>query len=345
MIIIEGKPYLLFISVFLLFLPFAQKWKRWLFPILSIVILSISPISSYFVIRALPQLINQSFGKNVKASSSFSFTDYCLKPTIDFVPQSVVNKNDAGINIDFNAYFPETNSPKNPLVVLIHGGGFTSGDKSHMHHLGQWLAKHEINAISLNYSLAPKSRFPLQCMEIVAAINYCRKNYKKQINLDKIYLVGASAGATIALNTIAYLKNKSDSSSVNTFNAVKGVVNLYGITDVQFELSARFKSIYDLKEMMSDYTGIEKNNFGQLLAEVCPLLTKGFCNKPVISIHGLKDNIVPPEHARLLHLILTQKKIPNLYIALPWATHSFEHPLSGPSGQVVRNTIEMFVKN
>lgn len=345
MIIIEGKPYLLFVSFFLLFLPFARTWKRWLFPILSIAILSIAPVSSYFLIRTLPKSINQSFSKNVKVSSSFSFSDYCLTPSIDFVPKSVLTKNKDGINIDFNSYFSETNSSKNPLVVLIHGGGFTSGDKSHMHHLGQWLAKHEINAISLNYSLAPESKFPAQCLEVIAAIDYCRENYKKQINIDKIIMVGASAGATIALNTAAYLNNKSDSNSIGTFNAINGIVNLYGITDVQLELSSRFKSIYDLKEMICNYTGIEKNNFGQLQAEVCPLLNKGFCNKPVISIHGSKDNIVSSEHARLLHLILTQKKIPNLYIALPWATHSFEHPLSGPSGQVVRNTIEIFVKN
>lgn len=345
MIIIEGKPTLLFISVFLLFLPFARTWKRLVLPILSIVILSIAPISSYFEIRALPQLINQSFGKNVKTSRSFSFTDYFFTPSIVFVPQSVITKNDAEVNIDFNSYFPETNSSKNPLVVLIHGGGFTSGDKSHMHHLGQWLAKHEINAISINYSLAPKSKFPLQCMEVIAAIDYCRENYNKQINIDKVFLVGASAGATIALNTIGYLKNQSDSNSISTFNAIKGVVNLYGITDVQIELSSKFKSLYDLKKMIQDYTGVNKDQFRKLPAEVCPLLTKGFCNKPVISIHGSKDNIVPSEHARLLHKILTQKKTPNLYIELPWATHSFEHPLSGPSGQVVRNTIEMFVKN
>jgi acetyl esterase/lipase len=345
MMIIEGKPYLLFISVILLFLPFARAWKRWLFPIISIAILCIAPVSSYFVIRTIPQSINQSFAKNVKVSSSFSFSDYCLSPAIDFVPQSVITKNEDGINIDFNAYFPETNSQKKPLVVLIHGGGFTSGDKTHMHHLGQWLAKQEINAISLNYSLAPENKFPSQCKEVIASIDYCRKNYNRQINCDKIFLVGASAGATIALNTIGYLKNQSDSNTIGTFNAIKGVVNLYGITDVQFELSSQFKSIYDLKNMIQDYIGVEKNNFRLLPAEACPLLNKGFCNKPVISIHGSKDNIVPSEHARLLHVMLTQNKIPNLYIELPWATHSFEHPLSGPSGQVVRNTIEFFVKN
>jgi acetyl esterase/lipase len=297
------------------------------------------------VIRNLPQQMNQSFGGINNTKARFSFIDYCFSPVFHSKFESVNTKNSSGENIDFNAYFSENNNPKNPLVVLIHGGGFTSGDKSHMHQLGQWLAKRNINAISLNYSLAPESKFPAQCIEVIAAISHCKAIYKDQINTEKIYLVGASAGATIALNTIGYLKNLSDSSSIGMLNSIKGVVNLYGITDVQLDLSAPFKSIYDLNKMIENYTGINKKNWTELSEVSCPLLKKGFCIKPVLSIHGSKDNIVPSEHARLLHLILTQRKVPNLFLELPWATHSFEHPLSGPSGQVTRNAIEMFVKN
>jgi acetyl esterase/lipase len=345
MIIIEGKPYLLFIAIILMFIPFSKGWKRWVFPLISFTILSIAPISSYFVINDLPQLMNQSFGKEFHTTSNFSFPKYFLGESFITINSIGIAKDTNGTTIDFDAYFPEKKSVKNALVILIHGGGFTSGDKYQMRPLGQWLAEHDINAVSLNYSLAPESKFPTQCKEVIAAIDYCRNKFKNEINIDKVYLVGASAGATIALNTVGYLKNQTDSTSIKTLNAIKGVVNLYGITDTQLELSARFKSIYDLNKMVNQYTGIEANNLRMVPAIACPLLNKGFCNKPVISIHGSKDNIVPSEHARLLHLILSQKNIPNLYIELPWATHSFEHPLSGPSGQVVRNTIEMFVKN
>lgn len=344
MIVIEGIPYLLYASFLLLLLPFCKSWKRWLFPVASIAILSIAPVSSFLLLKKLPQQIKLSFGKSTPAAS-FSFIDYLVGNTNSSMPLSIKTKSKAGFDIDFFAYFTTKNTANKPVAILIHGGGFSAGDKTSMHQLGQWLAEKEINAISINYSLAPQSIFPQQCTEVVAAINYCRENYKKNINIDKIYLIGASAGATIALNTVAYLKNQPDSSSVATLNSIKGVVNLYGITDSQLELSARFKSEYDLNDMISQYTGVPVDHLEQLPELVCPLLNKGYCVKPVLTIHGTKDNVVPAEHARLLHLILTQKKIPNLYLQLPWATHSFEHPLTGPSGQVTRNAIELFIKD
>jgi len=344
MIVIEGIPYLLYASFLLLLLPFSKSWKRWLFPVASIAILSIAPVSSFLLLKELPQQIKLSFGKSTPAAS-FSFLDYLVGNTNSSMPLSIKTKSKEGFDIDFFAYFTPKNTANKPVAILIHGGGFSAGDKTSMHRLGQWLAEKEINAISINYSLAPQSIFPQQCTEVVAAINYCRENYKQNINIDKIYLIGASAGATIALNTVAYLKNQPDSSSIATLNSIKGVVNLYGITDSQLELSSRFKSEYDLNDMISQYTGVPVDHLEQLPEIVCPLLNKGYCVKPVLTIHGTKDNVVPAEHARLLHLILIQKKIPNLYLQLPWATHSFEHPLTGPSGQVTRNAIELFIKD
>lgn len=342
--VVEGKPYLLIIAFALLFLPFSKSWKRLLFPLVAISILSIAPLSAYFEINSLPKKLKEHFKINISKKSQFSVSEYFLGAGLSQKPISYygIFRNQ---KVDFNAYFTGNNSTKEPLAILIHGGGFYSGDKNYMDELGQWLAANQINAVSINYSLAPQFIYPLQCLEVIAAIEYCRKTYYKQLNSNKVILIGNSAGGTIALNTIGYLKNKQDKASIETLNAIAGVVNLYGITDVQHQLSAHQKGISDIKEMTANYFGISKDRLSNVPEIACPLLNKGFSTKPVLSIHGAKDNIVPFEHARLLHTILDQKKIPNLCIQLPWATHNLEYPISGPSGQVVRNAVEIFVKN
>ena len=65
-----------------------------------------------------------------------------------------------------DVYLPAADPPVNgfPVVVVIHGGGWASGDKWTIASYSRLLAKEGIVAVTINYRLAPAHKFPAQAM-------------------------------------------------------------------------------------------------------------------------------------------------------------------------------------
>ncbi len=115
-----------------------------------------------------------------------------------------------------------------PLVVFIHGGGWSIGDKGvgagtkakHFNGLGYGFA-------SLNYRLVPQATVEQQAADIAAALAELRKRAGElDIDGSRIVLMGHSAGAHLAALVAAdprYLK-----AAGVPMNAVRGVVLLDG---------------------------------------------------------------------------------------------------------------------
>jgi acetyl esterase/lipase len=62
-----------------------------------------------------------------------------------------------------------------PLVIFVHGGGLTSGDKSDINPVFlNALASAGYAVASVNYRLAPQYKFPAQIEDLKCAIRYLR---------------------------------------------------------------------------------------------------------------------------------------------------------------------------
>ena len=86
-----------------------------------------------------------------------------------------------------------------PAVILIHGGGFKSGDKKAEYSLAKQLVAHEYVAICVNYRLSGEAVFPAAVHDIKAAIRFLKSNAKEYgIHPDKIGTWGASAGGNLS---------------------------------------------------------------------------------------------------------------------------------------------------
>jgi acetyl esterase/lipase len=95
-------------------------------------------------------------------------------------------------------YLPEGNGPF-PIVVLIHGGAFISGDKSGEAANAAALVANGIAAASINYRLSSEAIFPAQIQDCKAAVRFLRANATKyKLNPDKIGSWGASAGGNLS---------------------------------------------------------------------------------------------------------------------------------------------------
>src|SRR3954454_2330334 len=111
-------------------------------------------------------------------------------------------------------------------LILIHGGGWNSGDKSNFAvYIDSFKHRLPDYAIfNINYRLVSSNHiFPVQENDVKAAVNFITTHAEEfEINKNKLVLVGASAGAHLALLQ-AYK---------NTEPKIKAVVDFFGPTDL-----------------------------------------------------------------------------------------------------------------
>ena len=127
-----------------------------------------------------------------------------------------------------DVYLPATRSTTaTKVMIMIHGGGWNTGDKTDFNEYVDSLKKREPTyaIFNINYRLAtPTSNlFPSQENDVKAAVNFITTHAEEfEINKNKLVLVGASAGAHLALLQ-AYK---------NTEPKIKAVVDFFGPTDL-----------------------------------------------------------------------------------------------------------------
>jgi triacylglycerol lipase len=97
-----------------------------------------------------------------------------------------------------------------PILVFVHGGGFTAGDK---HRIGDfsydnimiWAVQNGFVGVNTNYRLAPEFKWPVATQDVAAAIRWARENGGRfGGDPGKIFLWGHSAGASLVGDYVAH---------------------------------------------------------------------------------------------------------------------------------------------
>lgn len=102
-------------------------------------------------------------------------------------------------------FYRTKSEEKLPAIILIHGGGFTAGDKKYRKGRSQFLALNGFAVFSINYGLAPKYTFPKPLEHVITASNFVYDNAERfNIDAEKIFVGGDSAGAYYAAMLAAF---------------------------------------------------------------------------------------------------------------------------------------------
>ena len=114
-----------------------------------------------------------------------------------------------------------------PVMMFVHGGGFTVGIKDQYAFVGQVFATYGIATAVISYRLAPRTVYPDNVLDTARAFAWLRAHVAEYGGrADKIFISGHSAGATlIALlgSDPAYLKEVGES-----LDHVAGVIPISG---------------------------------------------------------------------------------------------------------------------
>ncbi|MDR2900127.1 MAG: alpha/beta hydrolase [Treponema sp.] len=124
-----------------------------------------------------------------------------------------------------DVYYPDNMQGPFPVIIDIHGGGFFYGYKENNKLFDFHLAKNGFIVFNLNYRLAfNDAKVPDQIQDIISALNWIEKNLERYpADKNKIYLIGESAGAYLAV--MAMLISKSERMQ-NIFNIGKSNLNI-----------------------------------------------------------------------------------------------------------------------
>ena len=216
-----------------------------------------------------------------------------------------------------------------PVVVFIHGGGWSGGNKQAGLPLLVPLAEKGYFCVSVGYRLTGESPWPAQLHDCKAAIRWLRANAQKyHLNPDKIGVWGASAGGHLAL-MVGLTSDQADlegqSGSPGHSSRVACVVNWFGPT----ELLAAWKDPTlppMVKNVLDQLVGGSAEQKQEVLQAASPLSYVSKDDPPVLTMHGTKDPIVPFSQATMFNEAMKKAGAVSYLVPVENAGHGFGGP-------------------
>lgn len=213
-------------------------------------------------------------------------------------------------------YLPaERNTSSTKALVLIHGGGWNSGDKSDFDAYVDTLKRRDPSyaIFNLNYRLAESPNlFPAQEMDIKAAMEFIASKSAEYKISEKIILIGASAGGHLAL-----LQAYKYSSPVK----VKAVVDFYGPTELVSMYNNPPNPFVQL--LLISVTGGTPTTHLTLYQQSSPVNFVTAQSAPTLILHGALDIVVSPSQSILLKNELQAKSVIHEYVEYPDEGHAW----------------------
>jgi acetyl esterase/lipase len=236
-------------------------------------------------------------------------------------------------------YLPEDDGTKVfPIVVLIHGGGFFSGDSGEEADRAQFLTGHGFAVASLNYRLSGEAAFPAGVQDVKAAIRFIRANAPSWgIDQHKMAVWGESAGGYMSamIGATGGRQTLFDDAALgnpHVSSQVAAVVSWFGPTDfATMDLQAKQAECDDAAQQHDQADSPESKWLGAALptiadkvasASVITYVRTARTMPPFFLAHGKSDCTVPPGQSQQLRDALRDKGFDVSLTFVPDAAHS-----------------------
>ena len=221
--------------------------------------------------------------------------------------------------------FPANYEENMGVVLYLHGGGWTSGDKKTYLSKVKSISK-EVNCIgvTMNYRYASDT---VHCADILKDIDSALAKIKSMaetrgIKCNKVMLAGYSAGGHLAL---LYAYAKKNSAPIKP----AAVISFSGPTDLStsnFVEKNSLSGAESMRAMVSKLVGvtITKENFASkksYILKYSPIKYVSPSCVPTIIVQGKLDSIVPVEDTRVFVKELKANGVTYKYYEMPNSPH------------------------
>jgi acetyl esterase/lipase len=223
-------------------------------------------------------------------------------------------------------YVPKSEA-KVPLIIVIHGGAWNSGDKG-TENTAQFLAE-GYAAASLNYRLSQDAIFPAQIEDCKAAVRWLRANAAKyNLDPDHFGAWGSSAGGHLValLGTTGETKVFDVGENLDFSSRVQAVADWFGPTDfLQMEAhrlpNGQVHDAADSPESRLIGGPIQENK--EKVAKANPITYLTPNAPPFLIAHGDSDPTVAHHQSELLEAALKKADVPVTFYTVKGGGHGF----------------------
>lgn len=244
----------------------------------------------------------------------------------------------SNVNQKYDLYLPANRSTeKTKLIVLVHGGGWTGGDKSDMDFLIPYIKlRHPDHAIvNANYRLADLETpaFPNQFLDLKSVIEKITAE-KNTLNVrPEFALVGVSAGAHLSL-MYDYVYDTTDQ--------VKMVADIVGPTDFTDPFYSNDPNFPILMALLVDKNAYPpETNYAEILS---PALQVSKVSSPTLLFYGDSDPLVPVSNALKLQSALNEFQIDHNYTLYSGGHGDWEPKDIDDMIAQISNYVDMYLK-
>lgn len=213
-----------------------------------------------------------------------------------------------------DVFLPSGYPVNSPVVLLIHGGGWTMGKKEHMIQIQKMLFKNNIPSINMNYRLVSRTKkvtYREQLEDIDSALaKFNSLAEKAELLQDNYVLLGESAGGHLAL-----LYGYSHPQRV------KKIISLSGPTDFYSpEYLNSFYSKYSSPTIQKVVGAkFDRKNLSEEFRKASPIANVS--NVPTLLFQGNQDFLVNQKQGLALDSALTAQNIAHKFIYMEKTGH------------------------
>ncbi len=247
----------------------------------------------------------------------------CQKDTVEnptTTPEKTTLNESYGTNTaqKMDIYLPaDRSSTSTKVIILIHGGGWSGGDKNdyalYLDTLKKRLPGYAIFNINYRLAAGASNLFPTQENDVKAAIEYI---YNKRADFkisDKFVLLGNSAGGHLSL-----LHAYKYTSPVK----IKAVIDFFGPTDL-VEMYNNPATIFAPPSLIAAVVGGTPTTHATLYQQSSPINFVDAQSPPTIILHGGVDIVVSPNQSVALKNKLQSFGVANQYVFYPTENHGW----------------------
>lgn len=172
-------------------------------------------------------------------SSIKDFPNAGLTVVKDSLPPTVQDKRNityAVVNnqpLQLDVFYPKGKHKPLPAILIIHGGGWRSGNRTQHYALAERLAEKGYVCVTASYRLSTEALYPAAVQDLKMSIRWIRANAKTYgVDTSKVAVLGFSAGGQLAAlisntNGVAMFETQDDHRHQSS--AVQAIIDIDGI--------------------------------------------------------------------------------------------------------------------
>jgi acetyl esterase/lipase len=217
----------------------------------------------------------------------------------------------------FDIYLPENRTLETKVMILVHGGGWTSGDKSSMDDFKDIMLQDlpNIAIVNINYRLADPDNqpYPMQIDDITTIVNVLKTNQNDYVISNDIGFLGTSAGAHLSMLW---------SYAFDTDDNVQMVASIVGPTN--FTDPAYTENEDPVLQEIINVFGINASTAN--LEELSPYHQATPTAPPTILFYGGEDPLIPTSQGVDMEAKLSELGVTHQFTLYPNAGHGWVGP-------------------